>query len=226
MSNLEVLQKNFGYNFKNLRLLKQSLSHRSIGTPNNERLEYLGDSILGFIVAEFLYHRFPNLFEGDLTKLRAILVRRNTLASMARSLSYPDLIILGSGELKSGGHDRDSILADAFEATIGAIYLDGGLECTRSVLEILYKDSLDTIQPVDLKDNKTLLQEALQKTSCPLPIYRMIDQFGEAHKLTFTVGCQVQGYDNEFIATGASRKIAEQNAASLAMDAFLGTVEE
>jgi ribonuclease-3 len=220
MSNTESLEGELGYKFKEPGLLAQALSHRSVGTPNNERLEYLGDSILGFFVAESLYHRFPHLPEGDLTKMRAYLVRRNTLAMLARSLELQEYMIMGGGELKSGGYNRDSILSDAFEAVIGAVYLDGGMDSVKVILVELYEDLLNTIKPYGVKDSKTLLQEALQKKNLALPVYNLIDQSGEAHSLTFTVTCTVAGVDSLFTASADSRKKAEQIAAALALDAL------
>ena len=200
--------------------MAQALSHRSVGSPNNERLEYLGDSILGYVIAEFLYHRFPELPEGDLTKMRAALVCQKTLSSLARELDFQAHLIMGSGEVKSGGCNRDSILSDAFEAVVGALYLDGGMSAVKHVLEKLYQELLETIKPAELKDSKTLLQEVLQKQELPLPVYQVIEQSGQAHRLTFTVSCTVPGIESAFIATGNSRKKAEQSAAALAVEAL------
>ncbi len=215
-----ILEKKLGYKFKDPGILAQALSHRSVGSPNNERLEYLGDSILGCVIAEFLYHQFPKLPEGDLTKMRAALVRQETLSILARDLNFQAYLIMGSGELKSGGYNRDSILSDTFEAVVGALYLDGGMPIVKNVLGKLYKDLLKTIKPAELKDSKTLLQEALQKQELSLPIYQVIDQSGQAHSLTFTVSCKVPGIESAFIATGHSRKKAEQSAAALAVEAL------
>jgi len=220
MSSTDTLEKALGYKFKDTGLLIQALSHRSVGAPNNERLEYLGDSILGFFVAENLYSRFPNLPEGDLTKMRAFLVRQLTLALLARELKLQEHMIMGVGELRSGGYNRDSILSDAFEATIGAIYLDGGMATVNAILNNLYEDLLNTIKPYGVKDSKTLLQEALQKMNLALPVYDLVDQSGEAHNLTFTVTCKVTGIDTLFTASGDSRKKAEQIAAALAFEAL------
>jgi ribonuclease-3 len=216
----ESLEGELGYKFKEPGLLIQALSHRSVGTPNNERLEYLGDSILGFFIAESLYQRFPHLPEGDLTKMRAFLVRQNTLAMIARSLKLQEHMIMGGGELKSGGYNRDSILSDAFEAMIGAVYLDGGMDPVKAILTGLYVDLLNTIKPYGVKDSKTLLQEVLQKRNLALPVYELVNQAGEAHNLTFTVTCTISGVDSLFTASGDSRKKAEQIAAALALDAL------
>ncbi|WP_424946178.1 ribonuclease III [Candidatus Spongiihabitans sp.] len=215
-----ALEKNLRYKFKDTGILAQALSHRSVGSPNNERLEYLGDSILGYVIAEFLYHRFPELPEGDLTKMRAALVCQKTLSSLARELDFQAHLIMGSGEVKSGGCNRDSILSDAFEAVVGALYLDGGMSAVKHVLEKLYQELLETIKPAELKDSKTLLQEVLQKQELPLPVYQVIEQSGQAHRLTFTVSCTVPGIESAFIATGNSRKKAEQSAAALAVEAL------
>ncbi len=220
MRRIESPEIDLGYTFKNQKLLNQALSHRSAGPPSNERLEYLGDSILGFVVAEYLYRKFPHLAEGDLTKMRARLVRQNTLAGLARKLNLQNHLHLGSGELKSGGCNRDSILANALEAIVGAVYIDGGLAPVKDVLDRLYKGLLETLRPADLQDSKTLLQEALQKQNRPLPQYKVINQFGMAHNLTFTVMCCVQGMENGFTATGHSHKSAEQSAAAKALDAL------
>lgn len=220
MRDLESLEKQLGYKFKDLTILTQALSHRSVGNPNNERLEYLGDSIIGYVIAESLYHQFPERSEGDLTRMRASLVRQKTLSMLARELSLSQYLIMGSGELKSGGYNRDSILSDAFEAVVGAIYLDGGMLVVKNVLDLLYKDLRKTIKPTGLKDSKTLLQESLQKRELLPPVYEIIAQSGKAHNLTFTVSCKVSGFDVAFTATGSSRKKAEQTAAALATEAL------
>ncbi len=217
---LDSLQKRLGYQFRHSGILLQALSHRSVGSLNNERLEYLGDSLLGYIIAESLYHKFPMLSEGDLTRMRAFLVRRQTLSMLARDLKLSDYLIMGSGELKSGGYNRDSILSDAFEAVVGAIYLDGGMPIAKEVLGRLYKDLLKTVKPTGLKDSKTRLQEALQKGDLSPPVYDIISQSGKAHNLTFTVSCKVAGFESAFTATGSSRKKAEQTVAALAVKAL------
>ena len=223
MCDLDLLEKRLDYKFNDSSLLIQALSHRSVGSPNNERLEYLGDSILGYVIATSLYQQFPKLLEGDLTRMRAALVRQKTLSMLARKLSLSEHLIMGGGELKSGGYNRDSILSDTFEAVIGAVYLDGGMSTTKQILERLYKNLLETIKPTGLKDHKTCLQEILQKRELPPPIYAIIAQSGAPHKRAFTVSCQVAGIEIAFMATGTSRKKAEQSAAHLAIDAL--TVE-
>ncbi|NKB77992.1 MAG: ribonuclease III [Gammaproteobacteria bacterium] len=215
---LEKFQSRLGYSFKDRYLLVLALTHRSKGHRNNERLEYLGDSILGFIIAGKLYHQFPKLGEGDLTKMRSRLVRGKTLTALARKLDIGAVMLLGAGELKSGGADRDSILADAFEALIGAIYLDSNLDVTSGCVLKLYENLLDSISPESLKDNKTQLQEMLQKANTDLPIYDVIEQLGSQHNPVFKVSCVVPGTELAFIADGSSRRIAEQAAAELAID--------
>ncbi len=220
MSDIVSLQKKLGYKFIDSSLLVRALSHRSVGSPNNERLEYLGDSILGFVVAEILYHKFPRNSEGDLTKMRATLVRKTTLADLARNLRLQENMLMGGGELKSGGYNRDSILSDAIEAIVGAVYLDGGMKAVHIVLDPLYAEMLSSIQPVGLKDSKTQLQEMLQKKDLPLPAYSVINQQGEAHNLVFTVSCEVTGISTKFVSSASSRKHAEQGAAALALEAM------
>lgn len=206
-----------GHNFNDARLLKTALTHRSAGSVNNERLEYLGDAILGFVIAEALYQRFPEASEGSLTRLRAALVKRETLARLGRQIELGDLIQLGSGELKSGGWRRDSILANAMEAIIGAIYIDAGIEvCRQRILE-LYSSLLNEVSPEKAgKDPKTMLQEYLQARHLPLPIYRIESESGEAHSREFTVECAVDGLDT-IRATGRSKQMAEQAAAERAL---------
>lgn len=216
----DALEKKLEYQFKQREILTQALSHRSVGSRNNERLEYLGDSILGYVIAEFLYHQFPKLSEGDLTKMRVALVRQKTLSNLARDLNLPAHLIMGNEELKRGGRNLDSILSDAFEAVIGALYLDGGMRVVKNVLKKLYQEQLLTIKLVELKDSKTLLQEAMQKQELPLPLYQVIARSGKEHSLTFTVSCKVSGIESAFIASGNSHKKAEQSAAALALEAL------
>lgn len=221
MSDIDALEHALDYQFNQHALLVQALSHRSIGSPNNERLEYLGDSILGFFIAESLYCIFPLADEGDLTTMRARLVRRSTLASLARQLRLDTYMVMGDGELKNRGCNRDSVLSGAFEAIVGAVYLDGGSKSVNQLLEKIYRIPLAEIHPQNLKDSKTRLQEALQKDNCLLPVYRIIKQDGEAHNLTFRVSCFVPGIKKEFIASGKSRKSAEQAAAQCALNALI-----
>ena len=219
----EGLLERLGYGFDDGGLLDQALTHRSVGAHNNERLEFLGDAVLGFVIAEFLYRAEPDAHEGRLTRLRAHLVRRETLAAIARELQLGEVLRLGPGELKSGGRGRDSILADAFEAVIGAIYLDSGMSACRGVLETLYRDRLlRAAREVGLKDPKTRLQEALQGRGSALPQYTVVELGGSAHEQSFTVECQVDGIPRPVTGFGSSRRKAEQDAASRALEALDG----
>jgi ribonuclease-3 len=217
------LQDRLGYAFNDRHLLEQALTHRSVGARNNERLEFLGDAILSFVVAELLYQADPDAHEGRLTRLRAHLVRRETLAAIARELGLGEVLRLGPGELKSGGRGRDSILADAFEAVIGAIYLDSGMASCRGVLEILYRDRLArAAREAGLKDPKTRLQETLQGQGRALPQYAVVKLEGAAHDQSFTVECLVEGIASPVTGHGSSRRKAEQDAASRALEELDG----
>jgi ribonuclease III len=210
------LEREFGYRFDDDALLVRALTHRSAGSQHYERLEYLGDAALSLVVAEALFRRLPEASEGHLSRLRASLVRRSSLADMARKLGIPARLRLGPGELKSGGFRRDSILADALEAVLGAIYLDGGLEALRPVVVRLYGERLEALPAHEtLKDPKTLLQERLQAQGLPLPQYRIHAIEGEDHRQQFTVVCQVEGLAVEASGSGGSRRAAEQAAAAL-----------
>ena len=215
------LQDRLGHAFDDPDLLDQALTHRSRGARNNERLEFLGDAVLGFIVAELLYQSEPDAHEGRLTRLRAHLVRRETLAAIARDLSLGECLRLGPGELKSGGRRRDSILADAFEAVIGAVYLDAGLDPCRRILGDLYGDRLESAaRAMGLKDAKTRLQESLQARGLALPQYTVVKLEGAPHDQHFTVECLVEGMPAPVTGTGASRRKAEQDAAGRALEAL------
>ena len=213
------LQRRICYEFSDMALLSLALTHRSASGQHNERLEFLGDSILSFVVADDLYHRFPNVDEGDMSRMRATLVRGNTLAELGREFELGDVLQLGPGELKSGGFRRDSILADAVEAIIGAIYLDSDLETVRGIVLGWYKERLDTIMPgANQKDPKTRLQEFLQGRRKPLPAYNVTKVQGEAHNQQFTVECEVAGLERPVVGKGSSRRKAEQAAAELALE--------
>lgn len=217
------LQNRLGYAFNDPGLLDQALTHRSCGARNNERLEFLGDAILDFIVAELLFQGEPDAHEGRLTRLRAHLVRRETLAAIARELGLGEVLRLGPGELKSGGRSRDSILADAFEAVVGAIYLDAGMSPCRQVLERLFRERFArAAQEMGLKDAKTRLQEVLQGRGRALPEYTVVNLEGAPHDQSFTVACQVDGIPTPVTGFGASRRKAEQDAASKALEALDG----
>lgn len=209
------LEGALGYRFSDAGLLERALTHRSAGGRHNERLEYLGDAALGFVVAEALYREAPDADEGHLSRLRATLVNRPTLAGMAVGLGFPDHVRLGPGELRSGGFRRESILADALEAVLGAVYLDGGFGALRDVVLRLYGPRLASLpEPDALKDPKTRLQEALQAAGRALPDYQVEAVEGEAHRQRFTVACRVEGEDSPTVGRGSSRRAAEQSAAA------------
>ncbi len=195
-------------------MLEQALTHRSIGNNNNERLEYLGDAILGFVIADIIYQQFPTASEGELTRLRASLVKGEKLAEISREIQLSNQIKLGTGELKSGGWRRDSILANTLEALIGAVYLDSGIERCREFILNLYKTHLDNVNPADIKkDAKTQLQEYLQSRTQSVPEYKVISETGSSHEPEFTVSCKIDLFDEAVIATGKSKRKAEQAVA-------------
>ncbi len=199
--------------------VERALTHRSAGSGHTERLEFLGDSIINFIMAECLFRAQPEAREGQLTRLRALLVRRDTLAAVARELELGTALKLGGGELKSGGRDRDSILADAFEALIGAVYLDSDIDTCRGLVEKLFAERIVQAQQRRVaKDPKTRLQEKLQAKGLPLPSYEVVEVKGAPHDQEFQVFCRVEGLDNPTCGTGGSRRKAEQAAARLALE--------
>ncbi len=207
------------YSFTNLELLQTALTHRSAASKNNERLEFLGDALLSFIIAEDLFQRFPQAREGDLTRFRSGLVKGDTLAEIAQQLDIGSLLILGGGELKSGGWRRKSILADAMEAIIGAVYLDGGIEaCKPVVLQLLHSRLAQLSLKKVEKDPKTLLQEYLQARQQDLPDYRVLSVEGDPHEQYFSVECQVAGLAQAPQGDGNNRRYAEQMAAAKALD--------
>ena len=211
---LAELEHRLGHTFATPDFARQALTHRSFGTPHNERLEFLGDSILNCAVATLLYERFPLLPEGDLSRLRAALVNQASLSEVAQKLGLGDRLRLGEGELKSGGFRRPSILADSLEALLGAVFLDAGFEATRKTVEHLLEERLHRAEgsPVD-KDPKTELQEHLQGRRLQLPRYAVMKTEGEAHDQTFTVECVVDDLALTATGQGASRRAAEQAAA-------------
>lgn len=218
---VQDLSRRLTYSFTNVDLLTQALTHRSFGAHNNERLEFLGDGALNFIIANQLYQRFPKLAEGDLSRLRAQLVKEATLCELATSLNLGDALKLGEGELKSAGWRRPSILADALEAIIGAIYLDGGFAAAESFVLGLYADKLDTIDPKVIdKDPKSLLQELLQGRKIAVPEYTVTHTSGEAHAQRFVVECFIARHGIRTVGEGTSRRLAEQQAAQLALHEF------
>lgn len=211
--------KGLGYEFRRGDLLRLALTHRSCGNPNNERLEFLGDGVLNMVVAELLFHARPDVPEGDLSRLRARIVRERTLAEVARSLQLGDHVLLGPGELKSGGFLRDSILADAVEAVIGAVFLDGGFDAARELVERLVSARIQALPDAEaLKDPKTRLQELLQARAFKLPEYQVIDERGADHDRTFTVVCRVEILEEPIQASSTSRRKAEQAAAQRAIE--------
>ncbi len=208
------LDKRFNYRFSDASLLLAALTHRSADGRNNERLEYLGDAILGFLVAKNLYHTFPHASEGELTRRRAALVRKETLAEIATELDLGAQIRLGSGELKSGGYRRDSILADSLEALFGAIFLDGGMRAVEEIINTLFYQRMVDAPTGELKDPKTRLQEYLQSRGLALPVYEVEETQGQAHEQTFRVSCKAADLGLTDHGTGNSRRRAEQSAAA------------
>ena len=211
---MEKLQKNIDYHFSDVALLKQALTHRSVNKNNNERLEFLGDSILGCVISQELYHRFPLVDEGQLSRLRSSLVRGQTLAKLAKTLNLSETLVLGQGELKSGGFRRESIQADAFEAILGAIFLDSDYVTVSAVILKLYDELLNDASPDDsLKDFKTQLQELLQKKGHSLPMYELIKTKGQDHNAVFYVSCHIKEFNLSVEENAKSIKRAEQACA-------------
>jgi ribonuclease III len=219
----ERLRQRVGYEFSRPELLSQALTHRSYGTPHNERLEFLGDGILNCLVAAELFERFRDLPEGELSRLRARLVRQESLHQLAQDLGLGEWLRLGEGELKSGGAGRPSILADAFEALVGAIFIDGGFGAAREAVRRLYQPMLADLDPRSLdKDPKTLLQELLQARKMPLPKYSVLATHGAAHQQNFEVECLIPQLSVRTTGRGSSRRTAEQEAAMRAFEQIRG----
>ena len=215
---LAELEKSIGYQFVNKELLGTALTHCSIARDNNERLEYLGDAVLGFIITAELYQQFPLASEGELTRMRAFLVKKETLVKLANELNLGNFVRLGPGEVRNAGGWRSSMLADTLEAVIGAIYLDVGLEPCRLCTLTLYDSLLSEISPKTLKkDPKTRLQEMLQARNLALPVYEVIHEDGEVHARTFTVECEIKAFDIVTRKQGLSKRAAEQSAANEAV---------
>jgi ribonuclease-3 len=209
-----------GYTFAHPDLLRQALTHRSYGTPNYERLEFIGDAVLDCVVALALFERFPSTPEGDLSRARAHLVNQDTLAQVARRLDLGGALLLGEGELRSGGADRASILADALEAVFGAVFLDGGFDAARATIDAVFADVLRDADPTTLgKDPKTRLQEWLQGRHLAVPEYAIVATSGEAHAQRFDVECRIAQLDIVATGSGPSRRAAEQASAEAALDA-------
>lgn len=207
------------YQFRDPLLLEQALTHRSAGGAHNERLEFLGDAVLGTVIAHALYDRCPEAREGVLSRHRARLVRRETLATLAAELDLGAQLTLGGGERRSGGHQRKSVLADALEAVLGAVMLDGGYAAARGVVLALYAPRLAALPPEsELIDAKTALQELLQSRGLPPPEYALTNATGVAHAQTFTVSCSIRPLDIETAGVGGSRRKAEQQAAARALE--------
>ena len=218
---LDSLVKHIDYPFNNPALLTQALTHRSFSGINNERLEFLGDGALNFIIANQLYMRFAKLPEGDLSRLRAALVKESTLSEIAFSLNIGDALKLGEGELKSAGWRRPSILADALEAIVGAVYVDGGYVAAETLVLKLFEEKLAIIDPKVIdKDAKSQLQEYLQGKKIELPDYKVVSIEGEAHAQTFKMQCVIEKLHITSVGEGTSRRIAEQQAAQLALEAI------
>ncbi|WP_319381475.1 ribonuclease III [Thiomicrorhabdus sp.] len=219
LAKLEQLSKALGYQYQDIGYLERALTHRSVGSQNNERLEFLGDSLVNFMIADALFHQFAKLPEGDMSRIRAHLVKGDTLAVIGREYQLSDYLVLGPGELKSGGFRRDSIIADAVEAIIASVYEDGGLDECRALVERFYTQRLQQLDPKKVgKDPKTRLQEFLQSINEPLPEYSIISVNGAAHAQEFTVSCYVAKLNTKFEATASSRRKAEQKAAETALE--------
>ena len=218
--NLKKFQTLIDYQFKQPDLLGQALTHRSYSSDkNNERLEFLGDSVLSLVITHHIYQRQPEADEGDLSRIRSSLVKQEALARVARDIGLGDYIYLGGGELKSGGFRRSSILSDTLEAIIGAIYLDSGFGPAQDTILFLYRDYLLTLPDTDtLKDAKTRLQEYLQSRQLGLPEYKVIKTVGKSHDQVFTVTCSIASLKLEYSGEGSSRKKAEQDAARKTLD--------
>ncbi len=223
-NSFKQLEHRLGYEFNNIELLKLALSHRSVGSDNNERLEFLGDSLLSFFITEALFDQFPSAEEGVLSRLRAQLVKGDTLAEIAREKQLGDYLLLGSGELKSGGFRRASILADAVEAIIAAIFLDSDLGVCRPIVLTWYRSRLDDRLLITLdKDPKTRLQEYMQEKGLPLPVYSVANESGQSHAKLYCVECVLSHVETVFKGTAASKRGAEKSAAHEAL-VYLGVV--
>ena len=218
MPELQKLQVVLGYHFNDPSLLKRALTHRSCNRSHNERLEFLGDALLGFLIARRIYQLYPDLDEGDLTRMRSTLVNKEALAITARDIGVGDHLYLGRGEENSGGRTRDSVLADTVEAIIGAIYLDGGVDaCSLFVNRLVGQDPCDHSGRKSNRDPKTELQEFQQGLGKPLPKYFVLSVDGAAHEQVFRVECVITGYSGSFFGEGSTKRAAEQVAASLAL---------
>ncbi len=208
------IERKIGHRFRNTSLLNQALTHRSYGVPHNERLEFLGDSVLNCVVASLLYERFPQIAEGDLSRVRANLVNQQSLVDLANNIDLGAEVMLGQGELRSGGSERPSILADALEAIFGAVFLDAGFDTAAHVIVSMFEPVLSELDPAAVrKDPKTRLQELLQGRRMSLPSYTVVDVSGQAHDQHFRVECSVEELAIHTFGEGSSRRAAEQDAA-------------
>ncbi len=227
MSNVTILQSRLGHTFRDQALLQQALTHRSHSVLHNERLEFLGDSVLNCVVASLLFQKYASIDEGDLSRLRANLVKQQSLYEIALRLDLAQFLRLGEGELKSGGFRRPSILADTLEALFGAIFQDAGFNAARDVIYGLYLPILDTVDPATLgKDAKTLLQEYLQSKKIALPLYTVAATHGAAHSQEFEVECSIPKLEIQVFGTGGSRRAGEQVAAKMALEAALAMLSK
>jgi ribonuclease III len=221
------LREHLGYEPRDLTLFRAALTHRSAAGPNNERLEFLGDAVLNLIIAHQLYEAFPEAAEGELSRLRSRLVSREPLAEVALGLQVGETLQLGTGELRSGGFRRQSILADALEALCGAIFLDGGLDAVHPLVARLFAPRIASLPaPEALKDAKTRLQEYLQSRSLTLPLYSVVRVEGEDHAQSFTVSCEVADLKLQVVGGGSSRRRAEQEAAERMLEQIAGPAAE
>ena len=217
------LYKTLHYRFEDPGLLRQALTHRSASGRNNERLEFLGDAVLDFVISEALFRARPDAPEGDLSKLRASLVKDATLAELASDLGLGEFLVLGSGEQKTGGHRRESILADAIEAVFGAVFLDSGFDAARELVEHVFAARLDALPEArELRDPKTRLQEWLQARAMPLPVYELLNVSGQAHRQRFEVSCTVSTTVTPTEGEATTRRKAEQKAAALMLTQLTG----
>jgi len=224
--NYASLYQALGYQFAQDDILTRALTHASAKGTHNERLEFLGDALLGYLIAEILYQRFPQANEGELTRLRSNLVRRDTLAHIARNLDIGKYLILGSGEIKAEGFRRDSILANSVEALIAAVYLDGRLESCRVVVENIFQSLITDLHPTkQMKDPKSRLQEYLQAQHLSLPVYTILSITGTDHEQTFCVRCSVEIISESILGHGSTRRRAEQDAADHALKIILNSLE-
>lgn len=225
IEDLVTLQQRLQHQFVDASLLKRALTHRSFSSDHNERLEFLGDSVLGVVVADMLYRRLQKLPEGDLSRVRANLVKQDTLHQLALSLGLPDVLLLGEGEMRSGGQKRPSILADALEAVIGAVYLDAGFAAAQALVQRLYQAvQINPEMEAIGKDPKTELQEWLQGRRMKLPSYRVVATLGAAHKQSFDVECEIPELNRAERGIGGSRRAAEQAAATAMLEILKATV--